>query len=93
MVLGLIIMAVGAFGFVPSAMFRSPKLFLISLFTIGTGLSVLQTASNPYVTIIGPLVSAARRISLMGICNKVGGIIAPIVLGAYLLDDADKLKE
>ena len=58
---------------------------------IGTGLSILQTASNPYITIVGPIDSAAKRISIMGICNKLAGVLAPIILGAVILSDADSL--
>lgn len=92
MVLGLVVMAVGAFLFVPAANARSAGLFLTGFFTIGTGLALLQTAVNPYVTVVGPIASAAKRISIMGICNKVGGIIAPFILGALILVDADQLK-
>lgn len=92
MALGLLVMAVGALLFVPAAMTRTYGMFLTGLFVIGTGLSLLQTASNPYITIIGPIESAARRISLMGICNKVAGVMAPLVLGAIILGDADELE-
>jgi glucose/galactose transporter len=68
-------------------------LFLLGLFVQGTGLAVLQTASNPYITILGPLESAAKRISIMGICNKVAGALAPIILGAIVLSNADALVE
>lgn len=88
---GLIIMAVGALIFIPAAMTRTYVLFLLGLFVQGTGLTVLQAASNPYVTIVGDRESAARRISIMGICNKVAGVIAPIVLGTVVLKDADIL--
>lgn len=91
MMTGLLVMAVGALLFVPAARSRTYELFLAGLFIIGTGLSVLQTASNPYITIVGPLESAARRISIMGICNKVAGVLAPIVLGAMVLSDGDEL--
>lgn len=91
MMLGLAVMAVGALFFIPAAQTRTYGLFLTGLFIIGTGLSVLQTASNPYVTIVGPIESAARRISIMGICNKVAGVIAPIILGSIILADADTL--
>jgi MFS transporter, FHS family, L-fucose permease len=91
MMLGLLVMAVGALLFIPAAMTRTYGLFLTGLFVIGTGLSVLQTASNPYITIIGPIESAARRISIMGICNKVAGVLAPIILGMVVLSDADTL--
>jgi MFS transporter, FHS family, L-fucose permease len=91
MSVGLGIMAVGALVFIPAAQTRIYELFLLGLFIQGTGLAVLQTASNPYVTIIGPRESAAKRISIMGICNKVAGAIAPIILGAIILTNADEL--
>ena len=93
MAVGLIVMAVGALVFIPAALTRTYELFLLGLFIQGTGLAVLQTASNPYITIIGPRESAAKRISIMGICNKVAGAIAPIALGAVTLKDADALTE
>ncbi|MCB9168803.1 MAG: sugar MFS transporter [Flavobacteriales bacterium] len=91
MMLGLLVMAAGALLFLPAAASRTYGLFLTGLFVIGTGLSLLQTASNPYITIVGPIESAARRISIMGICNKVAGVLAPIALGAVVLHDADTL--
>lgn len=91
MMLGLLVMAVGALIFIPAANTRTYSLFLFGLFVIGTGLSILQTASNPYITIVGPIESAAKRISIMGICNKVAGVLAPIILGAIILSDADSL--
>ncbi len=93
MMIGLLIMALGALLFIPAATTRTYYLFLTGLFIIGTGLSLLQTASNPYITIVGPIESAARRISIMGICNKVAGVLAPIILGAVILSDADALTE
>jgi FHS family L-fucose permease-like MFS transporter len=93
MAVGLGVMAVGALIFIPAALTRTYSLFLLGLFVQGTGLAVLQTASNPYITILGPRESAAKRISIMGICNKVAGSIAPIVLGAITLKNADALKE
>ncbi|MBO0358575.1 sugar MFS transporter [Hymenobacter sp. BT186] len=88
---GLLVMAVGALIFVPAALTRTYGLFLLGLFVQGTGLAVLQTAANPYITILGPRASAAKRISVMGICNKVAGALAPIALGAVALKDADAL--
>lgn len=90
MVVGLIIMAVGAVIFIPAAKTRDFGIFLTGLFIIGTGLALLQTASNPYVTILGPIESAARRISIMGICNKGAGALAPLIMGAIMLKDVDK---
>ncbi len=92
MSIGLLTMAVGAIMFIPAAKTRNFNLFLIGLFIIATGLALLQTASNPFVTVLGPINSAAKRISIMGICNKVGGILAGIVLGAIALKDVDALN-
>ncbi|WP_324677364.1 sugar MFS transporter [Hymenobacter sp. GOD-10R] len=91
MSVGLLVMAVGALIFIPAAYTRTYGLFLLGLFVQGTGLAVLQTAANPYITILGPRESAAKRISIMGICNKVAGALAPIALGAVALKDADAL--
>lgn len=92
MSLGLFIMAIGAVIFIPAAHARSYPFFLTGLFVQGTGLALLQTASNPYITILGPMESAARRISIMGICNGIAGVIAPLIMGAVILADADKIK-
>ncbi|WP_442591068.1 sugar MFS transporter [Pedobacter sp. AW31-3R] len=89
MAMGLVVMGVGALIFIPAALTRTYGLFLLGLFVQGTGLALLQTASNPYITILGPPESAAKRISIMGICNKIAGAIAPIVLGAIALKDVD----
>src|SRR3982750_3548954 len=93
MALGLLIMAIGSLLFIPAAMSRNFALFLTGLFVQGTGLSLLQTASNPYISIIGPLESAAKRISIMGICNKTAGILSPLILGALVLKNATKIEE
>ncbi len=92
MSLGLFIMAAGAILFVPAANARDYDMFLVGLFIIGTGLALLQTASNPYATILGPIESAAMRISIMGICNKVAGILAGLIFGYIALNDADALE-
>ena len=92
MSVGLFIMAAGASLFIPAALARSYLLFLSGLFIQGSGLAILQTAANPYITILGPLESAARRISIMGICNGIAGVIAPLILGAVILKDADEIK-
>lgn len=93
MSLGLVVMGIGAVLFVPAAMSRAFEIFLLGLFIQGTGLALLQTAANPYITILGPMESAAKRISIMGIANKVAGALAPIVLGAIALKDIDALTE
>lgn len=86
---GFWIMAIGALLFIPAAYMRTYGIFLTGLFTIGCGLAILQTAANPYVTILGPKEHAAQRIAFMGICNKGAGILAPIVLGAVILKATD----
>jgi glucose/galactose transporter len=80
MSLGLIVMAIGSIIFVPAALDRNYLLFLIGLFVQGTGLALLQTAANPYVTILGPIETAAKRQSIMGVSNKVAGMIGIFVL-------------
>ncbi|WP_341476518.1 sugar MFS transporter [Christiangramia fulva] len=93
MSVALIVMAFGALLFIPAAITRTYILFLLGLFIMGSGLAILQTASNPYVTIVGPAESAAKRISIMGICNKLAGALAPILIGFFLqLEKADALR-
>jgi glucose/galactose transporter len=87
--IGFWVMAVGAFIFVPAALNRTYEIFLVGLFSLGTGLAVLQTAANPYITILGPKESAAKRISIMGIFNKGAGILAPLIFAAVVLRVTD----
>ncbi|KAA0991188.1 sugar MFS transporter [Dyadobacter aurulentus] len=89
MMFGFWAMAAGAFIFVPAAMTRTYEIFLLGLFTIGIGLAILQTAANPYITILGAKERAAQRISMMGICNKAAGILSPIVFAAVILKPTD----
>lgn len=93
MAVGLWVMAIGSLVFIPAATTRTFGLFLTGLFVEGTGLALLQTASNPYITIIGPRESAAKRISIMGIANKFAGAIAPIILASIILKDSHILEE
>jgi FHS family L-fucose permease-like MFS transporter len=93
MSVGLWIMAIGCLIFIPAALSRTFSLFLTGLFVMGSGLTLLQTASNPYITIIGPRESAAKRISIMGIANKFAGAIAPIILASIILKDSHILEE
>jgi MFS transporter, FHS family, L-fucose permease len=92
MALGLLVMALGCVIFVPAANMRAFPLFLLGLFVQGMGLALLQTASNPYISIIGPIESAAQRISIMGICNKIAGILSPIILSSIVLKGATALE-
>src|SRR5690606_13039762 len=66
MMVGFWTMAIGAFIFVPAAYTRTYEVFLIGLFSLGAGLAILQTAANPYITVLGPQERAAQRISIMG---------------------------
>lgn len=93
MALGLFIMAIGSIIFIPAANARSFALFLTGLFVQGTGLALLQTASNPYISILGPMESAAKRISIMGICNKTAGMLSPLIVGALVLKNATAIEE
>lgn len=89
MMYGFWAMAIGAFIFVPAALTRTYEIFLLGLFALGIGLAILQTAANPYITILGPKERAAQRISIMGICNKAAGILSPIVFAAVILRPTD----
>ncbi|WP_028295949.1 sugar MFS transporter [Olivibacter sitiensis] len=89
MMLGFWVMAIGAVIFVPAGLTRTYGLFLAGLFTIGMGLAILQTAANPYITILGDKERAAQRFSIMGICNKLAGIIAPLLFAAVILRPTD----
>lgn len=87
MALGLAIMAIGALLFIPAALAASYPMFLGALFVLGTGLTILQTTSNPYVVLLGPKESAAVRISIMGLINKSAGVAVPLIFAALILSD------
>lgn len=93
MSLGLFIMAIGALLFIPAAEARTYWVFLTGIFIQGIGMTILQTASNPYITILGPIESGAKRIAIMGIANKVAGALGSIIFGAILLSGIDVVKE
>lgn len=93
MALGLLVMAVGSLIFVPASLNRNFSLFLLGLFIQGAGMALLQTASNPYISILGPIESAAKRISIMGICNKVAGILSPLIVGGLVLKNAGIIQK
>ncbi len=93
MSLGLLIMAVGTLVFLPAAHQRNYPFFLTGLFIQGLGITILQTAVNPYVTILGPRESAARRISFMGAAHKLAGISIPYVIGGVLLNNLDNIHQ
>lgn len=89
MMIGFWVMSAGAFLFVPAAITMTYGLFLLGLFSIGAGLALLQTAANPYITILGPQETALRRFSIMGICNKGAGILAPLLFAAVIFRVTD----
>lgn len=89
LVLSVVILGIGSLLFIPAADHSSYILFLTAIFIQGSGMALLQTAVNPYLSIIGPIESAAQRISIAGFCNKTAGIIAPIVLSSLLLKGAN----
>jgi MFS transporter, FHS family, L-fucose permease len=93
MSLGLIIMAIGALLFIPAANSRTYWMFLSAIFIQGIGMTLLQTASNPYITILGPIDSAAKRIAIMGIANKVAGSLGSVIFGAILLSGISDIKD
>jgi len=93
MSIGLFVMAIGALVFIPAANARTYWLFLLGIFIQGSGMTLLQTAANPYVTILGPIESAAKRISVMGIANKVAGALGSLIFGALLLSGIDEVNE
>jgi len=92
MVFGLGCMAVGALLFIPAAQLQNYAIFLFALFVLGSGLTLLQTASNPYIVLIGPSESAAMRISIMGIVNKGAGVIVPVIFSALILSDVQAFE-
>jgi glucose/galactose transporter len=93
MSIGLGIMAVGSLIFIPGALARSYPLFLFGLFAQATGMTLLQTASNPYITILGPIESAAKRISIVGICNKIAGMTGIVILVNLLFSDTKAVSQ
>ncbi|KRG72272.1 major facilitator transporter [Stenotrophomonas chelatiphaga] len=90
--LSLLVMAAGAATFGEFATQRWYPGALGGLFIIGSGLALLQTAINPYISILGPIETAARRIALMGICNKVAGMLAPVLIGTLVLHGVGDLS-
>ena len=93
MSLGLIIMGIGALVFIPAAEARTYWVFLLAIFIQGIGMTILQTAANPYITILGPIESGAKRIAIMGIANKTAGALGSLIFGALLLSGIDEVKE
>ncbi|MEC5167071.1 FHS family L-fucose permease-like MFS transporter [Flavobacterium sp. PL11] len=93
MSLGLAIMGIGALIFIPAAEARTYWVFLTGIFIQGVGMTILQTAANPYITILGPIESGAKRIAIMGIANKTAGALGSLIFGALLLSGIDEVQE
>jgi FHS family L-fucose permease-like MFS transporter len=91
MVIGLLVMAAGAAGFLPAAYFALFPLFLAALILLAAGMTVVQVAVNPYVTVIGPAATASSRLNLAQAFNSVGTFIAPFVGGLLILGGATQL--
>jgi FHS family L-fucose permease-like MFS transporter len=91
-ILGLLILGLGSLIFIPAADSKSYGLFLTGIFIQGAALALLQTASNPYISIIGPIESAAKRISIMGLCNKFAGLSYRL-LWVNFLENSDAITE
>nr|WP_281643918.1 MFS transporter [Bacteroides zoogleoformans] len=91
MMYGLWCMSIGALLFVPAAYWRTYQLFLLGLFSLGVGLAILQSATNPYVTIVGPIESAAKRMSIVGTGNKLAGVIANFIFASVVIRESDKV--
>ena len=83
-ILGLSLFAAGAFGFIPAAFLQLSTPFLIALFVIACGLCILETAANPYVTVLGPSEGAAQRLNLSQSFNGLGWILGPFVGGLLI---------
>ena len=88
-ILGLCLFAVGAFAFIPAAYLHSAFPFLVALFVIASGLCILETAANPYSTILGPEESGAQRLNLSQSFNGLGWILGPLVGGMLIFGGAE----
>lgn len=93
MTAGLGVMALGALCFIPAAKSGLYPVFLLALFTLASGMTLMQTAINPYIVCIGPRESAAMRISIMGLFNKGAGIVVPLVFSALILSGMERFSE
>lgn len=90
MVVSLFVQVVGCLLFIPAARMVNFPLFLTAVFVVGAGVTAIQTAANPYVTILGPEDSAPVRLTLAQAFNSVGTTLAPLAAGAFILSDPDK---
>ncbi|QGY48152.1 glucose/galactose MFS transporter [Maribellus comscasis] len=89
MAISFLMFALGFYLFIPSAKLESLPLFLFASFVSGMGNAFLQASVNPYITILGPLESAAKRMSIMGIANKLAWPISPVFLAIVINKSVD----
>lgn len=85
MIIGLLVFAAGSFLFIPAANTLSYGIFLIALFVIGCGLTVLETAANPYAAILGDPATATTRLNLAASFNGLAAMVAPIIGANFIL--------
>src|SRR6201997_5355443 len=90
MVAGLLVMGLGAFLFVPAASVPSFPLFLVALIVLAAGITCLQVAANPYVTVLGRPETASSRLNLTQAFNSLGTFLAPFFGGLLILSAAPK---
>jgi MFS transporter, FHS family, L-fucose permease len=93
MVVGLLTMGAGAFLFVPAASVPSYPLFLVALIVLAAGITCLQVAANPYVTVLGKPETASSRLNLTQAFNSLGTFLAPFFGGLLILTAAPKTME
>ena len=93
MSLGLAMIAIGCLLFVPAALSKTFAVFLIAQFVVGSGLTILQTASNPFIVHLGSQDSAAARIAFMGLLNKFAGVLAPLLFTALVLGNFSDVSQ
>ena len=91
-ILGLLLIAAGAFWFVPATSINTFAAFLAGLFIIATGLTCLETVANPYTTILGPAEMGAARINLAQSCNGLGWIFGPLIGGQVILSATSEVN-
>jgi len=90
---GLLVFAAGAFLFVPAANTRTYELFLLALFIIGCGLTILETSANPYAAILGPAESSSKRLNLAASFNGLAVTLAPLLGGVFILSGVNHTPE
>ena len=88
-VFGLLLFAVGSFLFIPGAQVEAFSLYLGALFIIACGLAFLETAANPYSTLLGPKETSTSRLNLSQSFNGLGSALGPFIMGGYLFSQAD----